>query len=112
MAAVRAALGESADVVFDCVAIQSTVDQAPKLASNGGTVMIVGVLEKDVAVPLQQVQDLQMRIQGSASYMPEDYEESIRIIQTGGVMGRISSPNAVPLKTWQMPLQHPPAATR
>ena len=40
---VREALGGSADVVFDCVAVQSSVDQAIAIADKGGTVMVVGV---------------------------------------------------------------------
>lgn len=98
VAAIRAELGESADVVFDCVAIQSTVDQALKLAMKGGTVMIVGVPEKDVVVPLPQIQDLQMRIQGSATYMPEDYAEAIEIIRAGGVSSEEFITNRFPLE--------------
>lgn len=82
---IRGALGESADVVFDCVSVQSTVDLAIELASKAGTVMIVGVPAQPVDVALPQVQDLQLRIQGSATYMPEDYEESIAIIRAGKV---------------------------
>ena len=40
---VRRALGGSADIVFDCVAIQSSVDQAIAIADKGGTVVVVGV---------------------------------------------------------------------
>ena len=83
--AVREELGESADVVFDCVSIQSTVDLSVKLASKGGTVMVVGVPAKPVTVALPELQDLQVRLQGSATYMPEDYEEAIKIIQAGNV---------------------------
>jgi 2-desacetyl-2-hydroxyethyl bacteriochlorophyllide A dehydrogenase len=83
--AVRAELGESADVVFDCVAIQPTVDQAIALALKAGTVVIVGVPAAPVTVPLPQIQDQQVRIQGSATYLPEDYATSIEIIRTGGV---------------------------
>ncbi len=82
---VRAALGESADVVVDCVAIQPTVRQAIALAGKGGTVVIVGVPAADVTIPLALVQDQQIRIQGSATYLPEDYAESIRLLQTGAV---------------------------
>jgi 2-desacetyl-2-hydroxyethyl bacteriochlorophyllide A dehydrogenase len=83
--AVRSELGESADVVFDCVAIQPTVDQAIALAMKAGTVMIVGVPAGPVTVPLPHIQDLQMRIQGSATYLPEDYATSIEIIRAGEV---------------------------
>lgn len=83
--AVREELGESADVVFDCVSIQSTVDLSVRLASKGGIVMIVGVPAKPVIVALPELQDLQVRLQGSATYMPEDYEEAIGIIKSGKV---------------------------
>lgn len=82
---IRAQLGESADVVFDCVAIQSTVDQAVQLAIKGGTVVIVGVPARPVTVPLPEIQDLQIRIQGSATYLPEDYATATGIIQAGEV---------------------------
>ncbi len=82
---VRAELRESADVVFDCVSVQSTVDQAVRLASKGGTVMVVGVPVRPVTVALPELQDLQVRLQGSATYMPEDYDASIAMIMSGRV---------------------------
>ena len=85
VAQARAALGESADVVFDCVAVTATIRQAIGMASKGGTVVIVGVPADDVNVPLPVVQDHQVRIQGSATYLPEDYAESIRLLVEGDV---------------------------
>lgn len=82
---VREALGESADVVFDCVAVNSTVRTAIEMASKGGTVVVVGVPAGDVTIPLPIVQDHQIRIQGSATYLPEDYDESIRLLLDGAV---------------------------
>ena len=82
---VRVELRESADVVFDCVSVQSTVDQAVRLASKGGTVMVVGVPVRPVTVALPELQDLQVRLQGSATYMPEDYDASIAMIMSGRV---------------------------
>ena len=86
--AVREALGESADIVFDCVAIQHTVHQAIGMALNGGTVVIVGVPVGDVIVPLAMIQDHQVRIQGTAMYLPEDYREAMDILLTGGVQAK------------------------
>lgn len=82
---VRDALGESADIVFDCVAIQSTVDQAIGMAVKGGTVVVVGVPEGPVTVPLPILQDLQVTLRGSATYLAEDYSTSMRMIVTGAV---------------------------
>jgi threonine dehydrogenase-like Zn-dependent dehydrogenase len=82
---VRHALGGSADIVFDCVAIQSSIDQAIAMADKGGTVMVVGVPAREVTVPLPVVQDHQIRIQGSATYLPEDYRESADLLRRGAV---------------------------
>jgi 2-desacetyl-2-hydroxyethyl bacteriochlorophyllide A dehydrogenase len=80
---IRERLGESADVVFDCVAIQNTITQAISLASKGGIVMVVGVPVGPVTVALPELQDLQVRLQGSATYMPEDYATATQIIEAG-----------------------------
>jgi len=85
VAEVRAALGESADVVFDCVANRFTVTQAIEMALKAGTVVIVGVPAGDVQIPLPLVQDQQVRIQGSATYRPVDFASAIEIIAAGEV---------------------------
>ena len=82
---VRAELGQSADVVFDCVAVESTIGQAVGMAGKGGTVVVVGVPTGDVTVPLQVLQDQEIRIQGSATYLPDDFAESVRLLQSGAV---------------------------
>ncbi|MCO8272858.1 zinc-binding dehydrogenase [Actinoplanes sp. TRM 88003] len=82
---IRADLGTSADVVFDCVAVQSSVDQAIAIAVKGGTVMIVGVPAAPVTVPLPEIQDLQVRIQGSATYTREDIDQAIALLAAGAV---------------------------
>ena len=55
------------------------------MASKGGTVVVVGVPTADVSVPLAIVQDHQIRIQGSATYLPQDYAESISLLRSGMV---------------------------
>ncbi|MDO9379707.1 MAG: zinc-binding dehydrogenase [Nocardioidaceae bacterium] len=82
---VRARLGESADVVFDCVAVQPTVEAAIAMALKGGTVVVVGVPTGEVTVPLPIVQDQQVRIQGAATYLREDYDEAMEILRAGSV---------------------------
>jgi 2-desacetyl-2-hydroxyethyl bacteriochlorophyllide A dehydrogenase len=85
---VRSALGESADVVFDCVAEQSTTDQALRMADKGGTVIVVGVPPAAVTVPLPMIQDSQLTLRGSATYLPADFTEAIRLLTTGAVAVR------------------------
>jgi len=92
-ATVRSALGETADVVFDCVSIQPTIESALDMVQRGGTVVVVGVPSKPVLLPLFELQERQMRLQGAATYLPEDYAEAIRILASGVVdaEGMISS---------------------
>lgn len=85
VAAARAELGESADVVFDCVAIQSTLNQAVDMALKGGTVVILGVPSRDVTMPVVLMQDQEVRVQGSATYLPEDFAASIELLRAGAV---------------------------
>ena len=82
-AQVRAALGESADVVFDCVAVKSTTLAAIDMALKGGTVVIVGVPSADFEIPMRILQDQQIRLQGSATYVPQDYASAMEIIRSG-----------------------------
>jgi L-iditol 2-dehydrogenase len=83
--AMRERLGGPADVVFDCVAIQATMDQAIALAHKGGTVVVEGVPEADVTVPLAIVQDREIRIQGTAMYTREDMRSAMTLIAEGKV---------------------------
>jgi len=82
---VRSALGESADVVFDCVAVRSTTLAAIDMALKGGTVVVVGVPASDFELPMRVVQDQQIRIQGSATYVPEDFATAMDMIRSGAL---------------------------
>jgi 2-desacetyl-2-hydroxyethyl bacteriochlorophyllide A dehydrogenase len=77
---VRGELGESADVVFDCVANQATLGEAIKMAIKGGTVVVLGGPRKLASVDLPVIQEYQIRIQGAATYRWEDFDDAIEII--------------------------------
>jgi 2-desacetyl-2-hydroxyethyl bacteriochlorophyllide A dehydrogenase len=83
--AVRGELGESADIVFDCVANQATVESAIKMAVKGGTVVVVGGARKPVTIDLPVVQEYQVRLQGSATYRWEDFDRAIDILASGSL---------------------------
>jgi 2-desacetyl-2-hydroxyethyl bacteriochlorophyllide A dehydrogenase len=80
---VRGELGESVDVVFDCVANQDTLGAAVKMALKGGTVVVLGGARKPATVDLPVIQEYQVRIQGAATYRWEDFEDAIDIIASG-----------------------------
>jgi threonine dehydrogenase-like Zn-dependent dehydrogenase len=39
-----------------------------------------------VTIPLPQIQDEQLRIQGSATYLPADFTEAMRLLASGEVV--------------------------
>ena len=82
---VRGLLGETADVVFDCVAAQATVTSAIDMVQRGGTVVLLGVPSRPVEVPAFGIQDRQIRLQGSITYLGSDYAEAIKLIAAGHV---------------------------
>ncbi len=53
------------------------------MAVKGGTVVVVGVPAAPVTVPLPEIQDLQVRIQGSATYTAEDLAGAISMLAAG-----------------------------
>jgi threonine dehydrogenase-like Zn-dependent dehydrogenase len=58
------------------------------MADKGGTVIVVGVPAADVTIPLAMLQDSQLRIQGSATYLAEDFAEAMRLLADGSVSVR------------------------
>jgi 2-desacetyl-2-hydroxyethyl bacteriochlorophyllide A dehydrogenase len=85
VAAITVELAESADVVFDCVAVQQTLDQAVALATRAGTVTVVGVPTGPLNIQLPAVQDQQLRIQGCATYVAQDFDQATRLIAEGTI---------------------------
>lgn len=83
--AVRAELGESADVVFDCVSIQPTVQAAIQMVLKGGTVVVVGGARRPITIDLPVVQEYQVCIQGATTYSAEDFQDAIGLIASGAV---------------------------
>jgi threonine dehydrogenase-like Zn-dependent dehydrogenase len=78
--AVRGELGESGDVVFDCVATEGTLADAIKVATKGGTVAVVGGGRKPATIDLPVLQEFQVRLQGSTTYTATDFDQAVALI--------------------------------
>ncbi|WP_210651564.1 zinc-binding dehydrogenase [Nocardioides sp. SYSU D00065] len=81
--AARDALGESADVVFDCVAGAATVAASITMALKGGTVVVVGGARRPVEVDLPRLQEYEVRLQGAITYTRADFEAAIAHVAAG-----------------------------
>ncbi|MDQ3538543.1 MAG: alcohol dehydrogenase catalytic domain-containing protein [Actinomycetota bacterium] len=77
---IRSGLAHRPDVIFDCVAHQVSIDSSIALALNGGTVVVVGVPSGPVRIPLQLVQDRELRLQGTAMYVSSDVLRAIDLV--------------------------------
>ncbi len=82
---VRDALGGRADVTFDCVTNQASLDQGMRLADKGGTIIIEGVPNVKVTLDLPLIMDREIRIEGALMYTTEDVIRAIEIVAAGGV---------------------------
>jgi L-iditol 2-dehydrogenase len=80
----RMTSGRGADVVFEAVGINATVNLATDLTRKGGTVVLVGNITPVVDLPLQKVVTRQLTVNGSAASCGE-YPVSIGLIADGKV---------------------------
>jgi len=76
---------EGVDRIFDCVAVPQTVDQAVRLARKGTRIVIVGVPSGAMPVNLAFVQDRELELVGSLMYRRDDFDEAIRLMDTGRI---------------------------
>ncbi|BAS28041.1 zinc-dependent alcohol dehydrogenase [Limnochorda pilosa] len=77
--------GELPDMIFDCVAIQPTLDTAVEIARKGTRIVVVGVPAGRLSVPMHLVQDRELELVGTLMYRREDYDASIRLMESGAI---------------------------
>ena len=76
--------GRGADVAFEAVGIDPTVQTAIDCVRRGGTVTLVGNIVADVNLPLQKVVTQQLRLQGSCGICGE-YPAALELIKRGKI---------------------------
>ena len=76
--------GRGADIVFEVVGIETTVNLAIECARKGGTVTLIGNLAPQVRFPLQKVVTRQLKIQGSCASAGE-FPLCLELIATGKI---------------------------
>lgn len=74
------------DALLECVGVQSTVEQAVKIARKGTDIIIVGVFGQKSVVDMGLVQDKELRLIGTLMYMEQDYHRAIELINSGKIM--------------------------
>jgi L-iditol 2-dehydrogenase len=92
--------GEGVDVVVEAVGRKETVANSIETVRKGGTVVLVGNVTPQVALPLQKVVTGQIRLQGSCASAGE-YPRAIELVAGGAI-------NVKPLITAVAPLEEGP----
>jgi len=76
--------GQGVDLAVEAVGLQQTVASAIDAVRKGGTVVLVGNVSPEVALPLQKVVTRQIRLQGSCASAGE-YPGAIELMASGAI---------------------------
>jgi len=68
------------DTVFEAVGHQETVQQGLAIVKRGGTVVIIGMLEATMQLPMLDVTVKEIKIQGSYGYTSDDFQHALHLI--------------------------------
>lgn len=74
---------DGADVIFECVGINSTMNQAIEYARKGSYIIIVGVFGDLATMNAALIQDHELTLVGTAMYRVEDYQKAIDLAEQG-----------------------------
>ncbi len=74
---------DGADVIFECVGVNATMDQAINYARKGSDIIVVGVFGGMANMNAALIQDHELRLSGTAMYRVEDYVKAIELVGEG-----------------------------
>ena len=96
---------DRADVIFECVGANETINQAIEYARKGSHIIVVGVFEGLVNMNAAFIQDHELTVAGTAMYRVEDYKKAIELTEAGLIEFDSLITNHVPFKEYQRAYQ-------
>ncbi|MDR3295614.1 MAG: alcohol dehydrogenase catalytic domain-containing protein [Clostridiales Family XIII bacterium] len=96
--ALKREFGGGADVVFECIGVETSVNESFLRCRKGGIVIIAGIFGELQRVDMFTLQDKELIVIGTMLYLKSDFEESIAL----ALEGKVSLP---PLITGSFPLE-------
>lgn len=88
---------DGADVIFECVGRAETIRQSIAVARKGIRIVILGVVDEDVLLPVSLIQDRELELVGDLMFTRKDFLKAQEWITCGKV-------NVRPLQTKIFPL--------
>lgn len=76
--------GRLADAVYECIGLQSTLDQAIRMTKPGGRIMVMGVFGKKPAVDMNTLQEAERAILTSQAHVDE-IATALKRLQSGQI---------------------------
>lgn len=72
---------DGADIIFECVGKAFTLRQSVEIARKGSRIVIVGVVEGDVSLPVHYIQDRELELLGDLMYTRKDFLQALELVQ-------------------------------
>lgn len=76
---------DKADVIIECVGLESTVDTALQNARKGTEIILVGVFGEKTTIDLNVIQNSELRLIGVLMYQKQDYLKAIELVSTNKI---------------------------
>jgi len=76
----------SADVIIECVGLQSAIDQAINIGRKGSDIVVAGVFGDHTTVNMGLVQDKELNIIGTLMYTKQDWLDAIRFVSEKAIL--------------------------
>jgi L-iditol 2-dehydrogenase len=89
--------GKGVSLCIECVGVEQTVRSALLCVRNGGYLSVVGLMDQEIRLPMQQIVTGEVTVRGNFVYTKEDFLESIRLLQSGAIQMSGFISDVVPL---------------
>ncbi|GAB1482428.1 alcohol dehydrogenase catalytic domain-containing protein [Treponema sp.] len=76
---------ERADVIFECVGVNATMDAAIDVARKGTPIVVVGVFANKASLDMAKVNENELRLLGTARYVIADFETAKDLVASGAI---------------------------
>ncbi|TDF98846.1 zinc-dependent alcohol dehydrogenase [Paenibacillus piri] len=89
---------DGVDVIFECVGSSHTIRQAIEIARKGIRIVILGVVDNEVLLPVSLIQDRELELVGDLMFIRKDFEKSQELIVSGQVNVKRLQTKTFPLR--------------
>lgn len=89
---------EGVDVIFECVGSPATIRQAIEIARKGTRIVVLGVVDSEVTLPVSLIQDRELELVGDLMFTRKDFVKSQELIKSGKVNVKRLQTKTFPLR--------------